>query len=221
MTPTTVHTDAHYQDAIQELIEAGRFPDAELVESVVSQYPEFASEITEFAVELALDMLVNKDDVQVAPVSLEEVSPMVARAISNFENELFLRDQELAKETESSMIAPEVKMIDPFSSMDRKSFRAFVTDIQASTIFAIKVRDRQIRLATIPSRYLEMIADSLRIPFDQLREYLSQRNGRLAHGTQFFKADDRPNHDLQQSFDDAVADSGMTDTQQQFLLGLK
>ncbi len=221
MTPTTVHTDAHYQDAIQELIEAGRSPDAELVEGVVSQYPEFASEITEFAVELALDMLVNKDDVQLAPVNLEEVSPMVARAISNFENELFLRDQELAKETESSMIAPEVKMIDPFSSMDRKSFRAFVTDIQASTVFAIKVRDRQIRLATIPLRYLEMIADSLRIPFDQLREYLSQRNGRLAHGTQFFKADDGPNHDLQQSFDDAVADSGMTDMQQQFLLGLK
>lgn len=221
MTPSTAHTDAHYQDAIQELIEANKLPDAELVEGIVRQYPEFASEITEFAVELALDMLVNKDDEQEAPVDLEEVSPMVARAISNFENELFLRDQELAKEDESSTMAPEVKMIDPFASMDRKSFRAFANAIHASTVFAIKIRDQQITLATIPSRYLEMIADSLSVNLDQVRVYLSRRIGRLAPGTQFFKADDKPNHDLQQSFDDAVADSGMTTDQQQFLLGLK
>lgn len=221
MTPTTAHTDAHYQDAILELIEADRLPDAELVENVVNQYPEFASEITEFAVELALDMLVNTDDDQVTPIDLKEVSPMVARAISNFENELFLREQDLASDDESSTSAPEVKMNDPFTSMDRKGFRAFAAAIHASTVFAIKIRDRQIKLTTIPLRYLEIIADSLRINIDQLEGYLSQRNGRLTSGTQFFKADERPDHDLQQSFDDAVADSGMTDEQQQFLLGLK
>lgn len=221
MTPNTPHTDPHYQDAILELIEADKLPDAELVEDVVSHYPEFATEITDFAVELAIDMLVNAGEEQEVPVDLEEVSPMVARAISNFENELFLRNQESAENDKTAKAAPEVTTVDPFASMNRQSFRAFATAIHANKLFAIKIRDQQIRLTTIPVRYLEMVAESMRISLDQLREYLSRRNGRFATGNQFFKADDKPNHELQQSFDEAVADSGMTDEQQQFLLGLK
>lgn len=221
MNRHTAHTAPDFQDAILELAEANRIPDAELLETVVGRYPEFAAQITEFAVELTIDMLLNGGQDQEIPADLEEVSPMVGRAISNFENELFRRKQETDTSGETAGMAPETKTADPFASMDRGNFRAFAAAIHANNLFAMKIRDRQINPATIPKRYLEMIAESLSISLSRLEEFLSLRTDRLTTGNQFFKADDKPNHNLQQSFDDAVSDSGMTDDQQSFLLGLK
>ncbi len=221
MTPNTTHRANNLQNAINELAMAQRRPDVDLLEGVIKQYPELATELTEFAIELAIDFLVNPEVDHEVVVNLDEVSPLVSRAMSNFENELYKRKQDKAKVEEQSMTAPETVTVNPFEEMDRKGFRAFTFAIHASKIFAMKIRDRQIKLATIPIRYLEMIAESLRVTLDQLREYLTNNNGRLTPGIQFFKAEGKPDHDVQQSFDEAVASSGLTDEQQQFLLSLK
>ncbi|QIE48206.1 hypothetical protein G5B38_21620 (plasmid) [Pseudohalocynthiibacter aestuariivivens] len=221
MTPNTAQSELFLQDAILELMEANRLPDAQLVEDIVSEYPDFAAEITEFAVELAIDMLVNSDRDEDAVVVQDDVSPLVSRALSNFENELFLRDNSSKSDDVIARVAPEVDSIDPFADMDRKSFGQFARSIHANKVFALKLRDRQIRPDTIPHRYLELISEFLKIRLDQLFTYLNGQDRRRAMGTQFFKADDRPNHDLQQRFDEAVESSGLTDDQKRYLKSLK
>lgn len=221
MTPTTAQSEQFLQDAIFELMEANRLPDAQLVEDVVSEYPDLAAEITDFAVELAIDMLINSDRNEEAVVVQDEVSPLVSRALSNFENELFLRDSSSKADDVTARVAPEVKSLDPFAVMDRKSFGQFARSIHANKVFALKLRDRQIRPDTIPLRYLELISECLKIRLDQLLIYLNGSGHRPAMGTQFFKADDRPNHHLQQSFDEAVESSGLTGDQIQYLMSLK
>ncbi len=221
MTPNTAQSELFLQDAILELMEANRLPDAQLVEDIVSEYPDFAAEITEFAVELAIDMLVNSDRDEDAVVVQDDVSPLVSRALSNFENELFLRDDSSKSDDVIARVAPEVDSIDPFADMDRKSFSQFARSIHANKVFALKLRDRQIRPDTIPHRYFELISECLKIRLDQLFTYFNGQDRRPAMGTQFFKADDRPNHDLQQSFDEAVESSGLTDDQKRYLKSLK
>ncbi len=221
MTPNTAQSELFLQDAILELMEANRLPDAQLVEDIVSEYPDFAAEITEFAVELAIDMLVNSDRDEKAVVVQDDVSPLVSRALSNFENELFLRENSPKSEDLAPRVAPETKSFDLFAAMDRKSFGQFARSIHANKAFALKLRDRQVRPDTIPHRYLELIAECLNSTLDQLLSYLNGRVHQPALGTQFFKADDRPNHDLQQSFDEAVDSSGLTDDQKRYLKSLK
>lgn len=221
MTPSTTQSEQFLQDAIFDLMVANRLPDAQLVENIVSEYPDFATEITDFAVELAIDMLINSDRNEEAVVVQDEVSPLVSRALSNFENELFLRDSSSKADVVTSRVAPEVKSLDPFAGMDRKSFGQFARSIHANKVFALKLRDRQIRPDTIPLRYLELTSECLKIRLDQLLTYLNVSGHRPAMGTQFFKADDRPNHDLQQSFDEAVESSGLTGDQIRYLMSLK
>lgn len=221
MTPNTAQLEPILHDAFIEMLEAEKLPDAQLVEDIVSDYPQFAAEITDFAVELALDMLVNADDDEVAAIVHEEISPLVSRALSNFQNELYLREQAPStSEDRLASVAPETKMIDPFASMDRKSFGDFSQSIHANKIFAVKFRDKQINPATIPNQYLDIVAEKLNCTVDLLLTYLNGQERRPAMGTQFFKADDRPNHDLQQSFDEAVENSGLNDDQKRFLQSL-
>ena len=147
---------------------------------------------------------------------------MVSRALSSFQNELFIRDQ-AQSESDASLksIAPETNVIDPFAAMDRKSFGEFARSIHANKIFAVKLRDRQIIRDTMPKQFLALVAEKLNNTVEALMTYLDGRDQRPVTGNQFFKADDRPNHDLQQSFDEAVLSSSLDDEQKQFLQSLR
>lgn len=222
MTPNTAQSKPILHDAFIEMLEADKLPDAQLVEDIVSEYPDFAGEITDFAVELAIDMLVNSDDNEDVVVVQDDISPLVSRALSNFQNALYMREQALSPSNDvSATVAPETKMIDPFASMDRKSFGEFARSINVNKIFAVKFRDKQIKPATIPHRFLEIVAEKLNSTVELLLIYLNGQDRRPAMGNQFFKADDRPNHDLQQSFDEAVESSNLTEDQKKFLQGMK
>lgn len=221
MTPHTAQSNPILHDAFIAMLEAEKLPDAQLVEEIVGEYPEFAAEITDFAVELAIDMLVNSDDDPEVLVMQDEVSPLVSRALSSFQNELFIRERSQAEsDIDQKSIAPETKVIDPFANMDRRSFGEFARSIHANKIFAVKLRDRQIIPTTMPKQFLELVADKLNSTVEMLITYLNGRDRRPATGNQFFKADDRPNHDLQQSFAEAIANSGLDEDQKQFLQSL-
>lgn len=87
MTPISSHGSTHLRDAMYELSMAKPVPDATLLDDVVMRFPEHASVLTEFAIELALDTL--RGDAAIdeaeASVDLEKVSPAVSRAMSRFQ----------------------------------------------------------------------------------------------------------------------------------------
>ena len=228
MTPMTHQQDAQFQDAINELAMSDRLPDAAQIEAAIQNCPEFATEITEYAIELAMEMLF-EDDAEIAVAEdVEGTSPLVSRALSVFENELFNSRQAEAEDANSNIAAPETKSIrvtaqggDPFAKMDRREFRSFGKTINANSVFAAKVRDKQIIGATYPCEFLELFAKGLNESLEYVVAFVGSTLEPQPRTNEFFKADVRPDQTMQQTFEDAVKDCGLSQDQQYFLLSLK
>lgn len=86
MTPA-ITGPSPLRDVLYELALSKPVPDAELLESFIRRYPEHATQLTEFAVALALDALAEPDRPLHEPAS-DALSPQVSRAMSRFHNRL-------------------------------------------------------------------------------------------------------------------------------------
>lgn len=209
------------REALYELSIAKHMPDAQVLDDVVRRYPQFAEELTDFAVELALDALRGEAaaDAAESAVDPSNVSPAVSRAMSRFHNRLHAVRQEAGK-VSAERTLPSDPVDNPFAELDRKKFRAFAKQIGANPVFVAKLRDRQIEPDTITDGFKDRVAEELDIPFAAIDAHFAASGGPASASPQFFKADDKPSHDRRQSFEDAVRSSGLTDEQQQYLLSL-
>lgn len=221
MNTTLTAGEPLLREALYELSIAKHMPDAQVLDDVVRRYPQFAEEITDFAVELALDALRGEAaaDAAEAAVDPSNVSPVVSRAMSRFHNRLHAVRQEAGKvSTERAL--PSDPVDNPFAGLDRKKFRAFAKQIGANSVFVAKLRDRQIEPDTITDGFKCRVAEELDVPLNAVVAHFAVPSGPTNASPQFFKADDKPSHDRRQSFEDAVRNSGLTDEQQQCLLSL-
>ena len=206
------------REALYALAMAGKMPDAGVLDDIVRQYPQFSRELTEFAVELALDSLVEDGAVEPA-VDPTKVSPAVSRAMSAFHNRLYsLRQESEAAVTEPMPSSDLVE--NPFTGLDRREFRALAGRIGGNTVLVAKLRDQQIDPATIPDGFKRCVSNALNLPVHMLSAHLEASPTATSESLQFYKADHRPRQDERQSFADAVKGSGLTDEQQRHLLGL-
>jgi hypothetical protein len=71
-------------------------PDAELLDEFTRRYPQHADALTEFAIELAIDSLMHRDDEEDILADADTVSSVVSRVMSQFENQLYERRQRRA-----------------------------------------------------------------------------------------------------------------------------
>ena len=202
------------REALYALAMAENMPDAGVLDDIVRQYPQFSRELTEFAVELALDSLVEG-----GAADPTKVSRAVSRAMSAFHNRLYaLRragEAAVAEPTPSSDFVE-----NPFSDLDRREFRAVAEGIGANTVLVTKLRDRQIDPTTISNGFKRHVSKELDVPVDLLAAHLEANPTGTSEGRQFYKADHRPKQGGRQSFADAVRGSGLTDEQQRHLLRL-
>ena len=205
------------REALYALAMAENMPDAGVLDDIVRQYPQFSRELTEFAVELALDSLVEGGAVETAG-DPNRVSPAVSRAISAFHNRLYaLRQASEAAVTEPT---PSDFVENPFSDIGRREFRALAERIGANTVLVAKLRDRQIDPTEIPDGFKQLVSNELEVPVDLLSAHLEASPTETQGSRQFYKADQRPRQGERQSFADAVRGSGLTDEQQRHLLSL-
>lgn len=217
MKPTTSH-GAQRREALYALAMANNMPDAGVLDDIVRQYPQFSRELTEFAIELALDSLVEGGAAEPA-VDPTRVSPAVSRAMSAFQNRLYSLRQ--AGEAAVAEATPSSDFVEnPFTGLDRREFRALAKRIGANAMLVVKLRDRQIDPATIPDVFKQDVSNELGVPVDLLSAHLEASPTATSEGLQFYKADHRPKQGERQSFADAVRGSGLTDEQQRRLLGL-
>lgn len=217
MTHTT--TDKSLSDAMYAMSLTKRVPDAELVDDFVRQYPMHAEALTEFAIELAVDALHYGNEEFAVPADDDTVSPMVARAMSKFQNRLFeiRADRPAALQPRAS--AP---VVNPFESLDRARYRDVMTRIHANAVFISKLRDRQIEPDTIPRRYLRHLAAEIPDDLSNLTAHLAAiADVRLAQASQFYMAEGKPSATRRQTFEEAVRTSGLTAEQQSRLLAFK
>jgi hypothetical protein len=219
MTPISSHGSTRLRDAMYELSMAKPVPDATLLDHVVMRFPEHASVLTEFAIELALDTL--RGDAAIdeaeASVDLEKVSPAVSRAMSRFQNRLHAVERSVGQ-TKARAASGPVEPPNPFSGLSRQEHRALAERLGANAAFVNKLRDRQIEPGTVPAGFQRFLAGELNAPFEVVVAHLAAPSALGTANRQFLKADRKPDGSLRQTFAEAVQSSGLSDEQQQRLL---
>jgi hypothetical protein len=190
-------------------------PDAQLLDEFIRRYPEHAAEITDFAIEVAIDAVRGGEaDAQQAEPT---VSPAVSRAMSRFQNHVFgLRRAEADSSTNPPIASPSVE--NPFAALDRTAFRALANRLDVSTLFVTKLRDRQIDPNTMTVGFRKRVADELSVPLDVLVAHFAAQAE--PQPLQFYKVEQKPTAAARQSFEEAVRSSGLTPQQQRQLMSM-
>jgi hypothetical protein len=212
MTTQITRGTTRFDDALYALAQASPAPDAAWLDALARRYPEHATELTELAIELALEAL--DDEEGTVPASDAETSAAVSEAMSHFHNRLYaVRSAERA--AQAKFIA---KPQNPFAALDRAELRALGARLNANTVFVMKLRDRLIEVETITDGFKKCLAEELKAPFDVIAAHFAGQSeiGSPAH----YKADRKPEAGKKQTFEAAVRTSDLTDEQQSHLLSL-
>lgn len=210
MTTKIKKTDAQLEEVLEEFSLASVNPSRQLLDQFVGQNPQFARELAELAVELALDA--NRDDSALndAPEA-DAVSPEVAAAMSRLHNRL----HSVRKAGESQKASPPSN---PFSALSGDRLSAFKHEMHINSVFLMKMRDGAIEPTTIPAGFTQRTAELLGVPTDVLNSHWAGPSV-IQQGSRF-KSDQKPEISKQQSFAEAVATSQLTEAQQRYLLAL-
>lgn len=215
----TVTTEATtLREALYALSMAKDIPDAGTLDDVVRSYPRYSVQLTEFAIEMALECLRGDAAAAAAEAAIDPsvTSPAVARAMSRFQNRLHAV---AAADTGARRLSPSAEVANPFDRLSRDRFRAVAATLNVNTAFLLKLRDRQIDPRTMPTAFPARVAEAMSAPMDLVVAHFHAHRA-VGAGAKFFKADTKPNDGGCQSFDEAVRGSGLTEEQQRALLSL-
>jgi hypothetical protein len=205
-------------DAMYAMSLATRAPDAELLDEFVRRYPEHAQALTNFAIEITLDTLQHGDEPVEATADPENISPVVSRVMSRFQNRLFEIVQKPAPPQSANVaVAPAAN---PFALLDRHSYRVLASRLDINTAMLSKLRDRQIEPITIPRSFCQHVADVMDQDTDVLSTHFHAAPD-PAPQPQYYKAEGKPTTHTRQSFEEAVRGSGLSAEQQQRLLAFR
>jgi hypothetical protein len=197
-----------FEDALYTLSIEREMPDAALLDEVIRACPEFSEELTDFAIDLAIDRCTNRmREEEAAPsvAELENVSPAVSRALSRFQNCLH--------SVQTTAVSDSV-----IKTLHAVSQSHEAKNLDVNTVFLSKFRDRQVVPKSIPFAFQRRLAAEVDVPIELLIAHLSAPQG-APHG-QLYKADKKPSNQPQQSFEEAVRGSGLDQEQQKALLEL-
>jgi hypothetical protein len=199
------------QDALYTLALAKPVPDPEVLEEVTRLYPEFASQLTNRACELALEAFRGEPEDD-SPVASPEVNNMVLKAMSRFQNRLYsVKAEEVRAKTH-------LEPANPFAGLNTAELRAFAGRLNANTVFTLKLRDRIIDESTMTEGFKRRVAEELTEPFELVAAHFAGRPNVSAQA--HYKADQKPEALRKQRFEDAIRSSGLTEDQQRYLLSL-
>jgi hypothetical protein len=211
---TTINAQTPLRDVLYAFSLAKAVPDVELLDEFVRRYPGYAAEITDFAVEIAVDAA--RGDVE-PDETAPKASPAVSRAMSRFQNRLFeLRHKERGDQARSVTARPAAE--NPFSPLDRAGFRRLAVMLDANVLFVTKLRDRLIDPNTMSRGFQKRVADELSVPLDVIVAHFAAQVGNQSR--QLYKSEQKPTTGKQQSFEEAVRSSGLTAEQQRHLLSM-
>ena len=213
MTATSLGNGTTLEDALYALAVAKASPDAEVLDEIVRRYPEFAAELTDMAVELALEAL-QRDPREASSGPVDVTGNAVLRAMSRFENkrhavEVGRRGSPVEREDQDS---------DLFSALGTTEIRALGARLNANTVFVLKLRDRFIQADTITDGFKRRLAEELRAPVELVAAHFAGPST-IRPGA-YYKADQKPHTTKKQSFEEAVRTCGLTQEQQIYLLSL-
>ena len=205
------------RDILYELSLAKAVPDSDILDDFIRRYPEHAAALTEFAIELTLDGLIDTTDHVICPEKLtNEVSPAVSRAMSRFQNRLYAFQTSQSDDKRKTLTNGTIA--NPFANLSKSEFRELAKRLNANSVFLLKIRDCLIDPNTMTVGFQQRVADKLNVPMEAILAHCNSQQQIPVH--QRFKADQKPEATDRQTFEEAVQSSGLTSDQQQFLLNL-
>ncbi len=216
MTQGTI--DAEFAKICHEMILANEIPNPDMLDTYVKQYPQYSVELTDFAVALALDVLAPLyEEVDDAP---ERATPAVSRTMSHFQNALFDAQQkgDVRRLETKQVLAHMQNAANPIAALSKAGFKGFACRLDVNSVLAAKLRDRQIASDTMPAAFITMVAQCIPEDIDIVAAHLMAAPDQTLRARQFHKADGKPGNSEQESFEDAVKNSGLTEDQKRKLL---
>ncbi len=189
-------SEATLQDVFQELVSAAERPDAEALEEMVARYPRFASELTDFAVEWALQDLLPDEG------SADAGESAVPEAMRRFRRRL----EELDSSVPGALSDPAVN---PFADRAAAELGRIATALGIDKTIMAKLRDRKIVAETVPAALRDGLAAELEVSAPVLAAHLTAPA--VVHAGASFKAKEPPRTGPKETFVEAVRRSSLAE----------
>lgn len=210
MTQAQSNFPDELKDALYAFATSANGPTAQGLDELTRRYPEFASQLTDIAVELALESAESDAEAFAAD---EATSPAISRVMSSFNNrlhEIATLKQRLEMKSASSA--------NPFATLSRETLTALAARLGATRLFVIKLRDRVIDPATITAGFRSFLAECTQWTLSEINLHLDAVPV-AAIGVRY-KSKEKPTPQARQTFEEAVRSSNLSAEQQARLLRL-
>ena len=202
---------AALQDVFEELIARGDRPDAVTLEDFTRRYPQFATEITDFAVEWVLQDELAADAGSGEAAQDAAGASAVPEAMRRFRE----RREELAARAESE--TPAVAA-DPFADLPPGELRRIAAHLELDKTLLAKLRDRKIVGESIPAELRDALAAQLEVPIPVVVAHLA--GPPTIHLAASFKATGKPAAGAKETFAEAVRRSTLAEEEKNRWLDL-
>lgn len=169
----------------------------ETLERYIREYPQHATALIDCSIDLLREP--SAGDVPAIVV----LDSAVDKAWQRFERAVQQTDAEISN---------------PFAKLNTSSFKSLASSLDVSNLFLMRVRDRAIRAATIPARFVEKLASELGATVQAVGAYIQGPPGMVSRHA--FRSSVKPSVGEQITFDQAVATSQLTQEQQATLKAL-
>ena len=189
-------------DALNTYVEENDDPTAENLQEWIKRYPQFRKDLVEFAAVWAEELFLPP----AAEIGAEVEKVLVDRAMSHVLNVAYSRDMETPGQARND---------DPVGSLTQDAQRAGVKSLQLAKVCGLdlgllsKLNNRQIQPWTIPGELIRILAEHLRKTTAAIRTYFAGPT--LAATGKAFLSRGKPTSTGQQSFQDAVRASSLSD----------
>lgn len=193
-------------------VEAGA-PTPAILEEYCRQYPQFARELTDYALEWLIDVAMEAVEAPTESAAAVPSSPLVSKAISHLYGRI--REREAGKAAEVRLSGQQV--LNPFDELTVPRVRAIGAELGINTPLFSKFRNRLVDPETVPRAFLDRFARLLECKVEEFLGYLELPQ--TVHSAADYKAGGKPSvRKRKESFEDAVGSSLLDEKQKRALL---
>jgi hypothetical protein len=193
-------------------VEAGGGPKPAVLDAYCRMYPEYAQELTDYAVQ----WLIGDALAAVEPsgaTAHKASSPLVSRAISRFHDRL--RATAPTGAPQASRAGEGIR--NPFKELTVARKREIRDELRIDMTVLAKLQNRLIEAESVPRKFLERLAKAVQATIDEVLGYL--RLPPMVNAASDFKANGKPSVGAQKErFEDAVQRSTLDEKQKRALL---
>ena len=191
---------AGLEDALQELLASAEAPQAEALEEILGRYPEYSAELTDFAVEWALQDLLPAPSGDGDGDGASVEASAIPAALERFRARL--DEQGAARVAEAARVSP-------FADRSPAELSRLATRLGLDKILVAKLRDRKIVAETVPEELRHGLANELGVASSVIAAHLAAP-ATIPQGANF-KAQQAPEAGAKESFAEAVRRSSLTE----------